>query len=462
VDLIALSATEAVRLMRAGDLLVEQYAKAIVDRIAGLNSLNAFASFDAGLVLTQARYLDKARAGGEKPGPLFGLPIAVKDNICTGDYPTAAGTEALRAYRSPHNAPVLQTLLDQGALVAGKTNMHELALGITSNNGAFGAVRNPHNMDMIPGGSSGGSAVAVAAGMTPVALGTDTGTSVRLPAALCGIVGLRPTLGRYGAEGVFPVSSTRDTIGPMARTVEDVQFLDRAITGSEDRSHMRDLSGICIGVPREHFYNNLDPDVETTMNSALDMLDDLGAELIEVNIPDVAALNDDISFTLVEYEAVADLKHFLQRTGVSLEDVIENIKSPDVKSLYEAITKERPVPRKVYEHAIRVGRPKLQAVYRRYFKANALNAVVFPTAPMPARPIGQDDTVELNGKQVSTFMGFVRNTEPASVAGIPGLSIPAGYTASGLPVGIEFDGPENSDRDLMTIAQVFQKATGHS
>ena len=199
-----------------------------------------------------------ARAA-ESGGRLAGLPVPVKDNFDTADMPTTGGTPGLRDHRPRHNAPVVQRLIDEGACIMGKLNMHELAYGITSNNGAFGAVRNPYDPSRIPGGSSGGSGAAVAARMAPVALGSDTGGSVRIPAALCGVAGMRPTTGRYSQAGVVPISHTRDTAGPLARSVADLALFDSVITGVPNDLPTIPLRGARIGVPRGHYFDNLHP-----------------------------------------------------------------------------------------------------------------------------------------------------------------------------------------------------------
>ncbi|MCF6196869.1 MAG: indole acetimide hydrolase, partial [Emcibacter sp.] len=227
MTILDLTTTEVVAALRQGDMTVSDYVTALTRQIKDKSGLNAFITFDEDLLGAQAVELDRRRAAGEDCGALFGLPIAVKDNIETAVYVTTGGTGALKNHRPSHNAPFLQKLLDQGALVLGKTNLHELAFGITSNNSVFGPVRNPYNPDMIAGGSSGGSAAAVAARMAPFAIGTDTGGSTRIPPALCGITGFRPTMGRYGADGAVPIAHTRATMGTMARTGADIPPLDQ-------------------------------------------------------------------------------------------------------------------------------------------------------------------------------------------------------------------------------------------
>ncbi|MFC7047897.1 indoleacetamide hydrolase [Emcibacter nanhaiensis] len=449
-----LTATEALRRIRGGELSIEDYARQVIARAEKLAKLNVFITFDPEQFLEDARRADKA--GGNRA--LCGLPIALKDNIDTKGYPTSGGTAALKGHRPAANAPAVQKLLDQGAIIAGKLNLHELAMGITSNNGVFGAVHNPYNPDMIPGGSSGGSAAAVAAGIVPVALGTDTGGSARIPGALCGVVGFRPTMDRYGNQGAVPISHTRDTIGTFAHTVEDVMLVDEAITAEKSLDALPDLHGVRLGVPRGYFYENLEPDVATAAEKTLDLLRAKGAVLVEADIPDVGPLDEAVSFPVVLYEFLPDLEKYLCKQGceITVEELVAEIGSPDVKGLSLSLLGEGAMPEEAYRAAIEVHRPALQKAYADYFKAHDVAAVIFPTTPLTARPIGQDETVELNGEQVPTFGTFIRNTDPGSNAGLPGISLPVGLSSAGLPIGMELDGPDGSDRKLLQLAAAIQ------
>lgn len=459
MDLLELTAAEAVNLMRRGDLKVTDYVDALIGQVKAQSHLNAFISYDEDLLRRQAGKLDAKKYSGEKCGALFGLPLAVKDNIETSDYRTTGGTGALKSYQPSRNAPFLQNLLDQDALVLGKTNMHELAFGITSNNGVFGPVHNPYNPDMIAGGSSGGSAVAVAARMTPFAIGTDTGGSCRIPPALCGIVGFRPTMKRYGSEGAIPITHTRDTIGTMARTVEDIQLVDHAIIKTNGIKALTNLKDVRLGVSKEYFYENLDRDIEKATQNAMTVLRGLGAEIIEANIENLSALNEAVSFPICLYEAIKDMEKYLIRTGLSFDQLIEGMGSPDVKGLYQEIYSNPSISAEQYQNLIKTDRPKLQRAYRDYFQNNGLDAMVFPTTILSARPIGEDEMVIINREEIQTFNAYVHNTDPSSNAGLPGISVPMGMTANGLPMGLEFDGPEGSDNRILQIAALFQKVT---
>jgi mandelamide amidase len=458
----SLSAADALMALNSSEWTVEQYVAALLDRKRQWDRLNAIVGFDERRLLDAAREKSDERARGSSRGALHGIPFVAKDNIDTVELPTTACTPALRRNRPPRNAPVLQRLLDAGALVFGKANMHELAFGITTNHGAFGAARNPYDPQRIPGGSSGGSAAVVAAGIVPFALGSDTGGSVRIPAALCGIAGLRPTLGRYSQDGVVPISPTRDTVGPMARTVADLVLIDGVITGDPSELEPVKLPELRIGVPRDYFYDNLDPAVATLMHAFLAGLRAEGVTLVEESIPHVQQLDGAVSFVVVNYEARRCLERYLAQSapGISFETVVSQIASPDVKPVYEAIANLDLVPEKVYRETLEVHRPALQRALSDYFRTHRLDAYVVPTCCMTARPIGQDQTVELNGQQVPTFLSFIRNADPSSNAGIPSISIPAGLSGSGLPVGAMIEAPAGSDRRLLAIAQAFERVCG--
>jgi indoleacetamide hydrolase len=459
-NLLNLSATEVLGLFANGDLSCEQYSTVLLEQCRRQKDLNAFIWLNEEHLLEGARRADKARRN-KQTAALLGLPVALKDSIDTANAPTTAGTPALRRHQPRADAQVAASLFSAGALLLGKTNMHELAFGITSNNAAFGAVHNPYDRSMIAGGSSGGTAAAIAGRLCPIGLGADTGGSIRIPAALCGIAGLRTSWGRYPVRGVVPLSHTRDTIGPMARSVTDLLLLDSTITGDTTPAQPAKLKGLRLGVPRGYFYENLDRDVAPVVEAALLKLRDVGCVFVEADIPDIEKLSA-ISGRLSQYECVTDLSHYLAEEGSSItaQEVIRQIASPDVRKLYEdSLGPQRPTP-EWYEHAIAVDRPALQTAYETYFRRHDVTAMVFPTTALPARPIGQDAEVELNGKKVPTFFTYLRNTRPVTSAGIPGLSLPIGLTAQGLPVGLEFDGPKDHDRDLLGIGIAIERAFG--
>ncbi len=360
--------------------------------------------------------------------------------------------------------PVARALFDAGALLGGKGNMHELAFGITNNNPVTGAARNPWNPAMIPGGSSGGVAVAVSARMMPGGVGTDTGASVRLPAALCGLVGFRPTVGRYPGRGIVPVSRTRDTAGPIARSVGDVALLDGFMAGQRPAREAMEVSRLRLGVPRRHFFEDLDPSVADAAEVALHALGRAGAELIEVEIRDVAGLNSAVSLPVALYEFRICLSQYLSENGLdlSMRDILDGIGSPDVRGILESQLGDRAVPETAYRQALDVDRPRLQAAYAEVFARNEIDAVIFPTSPLPARPVGNDETVLINGENKPTFDTYIRNTDPGSNASIPGISLPCATNGDGLPIGLELDGPAGSDVRLLAVAAAVEAVLGFS
>ena len=459
--LAGLSASEAVELLRSGGLSAERYAAALIAQCHARAAVNAFTSFDAERVLEAARCADRRRESAP-PGALHGLPVVIKDNIDTIGMPTTAGTPALRANMPRANAAVAELLFGAGAILLGKTNMHELADGITNNNAAFGAVRNPYAPGMIPGGSSGGTAAAIAARLCAAGLGTDTGGSVRIPAALCGVVGLRPTSGRYPGTGIVPISHTRDTAGPLARTVADVALLDAVIAGARAPPVPPRLKGLRLGIPRVPFYLDLDPQLAAVITSALERLSDAGCVLVEADLPDLARLSA-AAGAISYYEQSRDLDAYLKAAGSPLttRDVAAQIASPDVREIFETdVLGATAITAQAYGEAIHEHRPRLQAAYARYFSEHRVAAIALPTTALPARPIGQDREVELNGRRVPTFATFLRNTRVMTIAGIPGLSLPAGLTSSGLPVGLELDAPSGADRALLGIGMAVESLLG--
>jgi mandelamide amidase len=353
--------------------------------------------------------------------------------------------------------------------VLGKTNMHELAFGISGyNEGFFTAqpigTRNPYDRTRIAGGSSSGTGAAVGGRLAPGGLGSDTGGSVRIPAAVTGGAGLRPTIGRYSQEGVTPISHSRDTAGPMARTVADVALLDAVIAGGSAPSPAS-LRSVKLGVYRAYFFNNLDADTRAVMDGALDKLRQAGATIVEVDMPELKKLNDGASFPVALYEAYDDLKAYLEkyRTGLSVEQVAAQIASKDVKSTYEGLVLPRklPAPNGVmdaapaYDAAMKQARPALLKHFTDTFQKYGIDALIGPTTPHVAVPQGPEASA------LPTFLLFIQNTDPGSNAGIPGLTVPAGLgPTTGLPVGISLDGPRNSDTRLLAIGLAIERVLG--
>lgn len=450
-----LGVVEAAAAIRKRELTAEQLSSALLARAHAQKQLNAFVTLQPDAVLEAARAADAHQKAGKPLGALHGVPIALKDNINTAAFPTTAGTPALRSHRPKQNAPVAQALINAGAIVFGKLGMHELAFGITSNNLGFGAIHNPFDPRHVPGGSSGGSGAVVGARVVPASLGTDTGGSVRVPAAFCGVQGFRPTVRRWSQAGIVPISSTRDTAGPLARNAADLAAIDTAVTGEGETLVSKPLKGVRIGVPRSYFWEDLEQETARICKAALDTLRHAGAVLVEADLPGLRSLNEAVSFTVALFECKRELDRYLEDEGLSqrFADIVAEVASPDVKpALASLLEPATAVPEQAYRDAIGTHRPKLIDLYRSYFAAQKVASVVFPTTPLPAPLIGEDETVTLNGRELPTFLTVIRNTDPGSNAGIPGISVPAGVTSGGLPVGLAFDGPSGGDRDLLGLA----------
>ena len=453
LDLAALT-----RQLDDGSVSSEALVRACLEAITQHQDYNAWITVADESALATARERDRQRAEGHLMGPLHGITLAIKDNIHVAGICNTAGTRALQAVVPGTDAGVVARLREVGAIIIGKNNLHELAYGITSNNYAYGAVRNAFEPAHFAGGSSGGTAAAVALGMAAAGLGTDTGGSVRIPSALNNLVGFRPTVGRYPGDGLVTISTTRDTAGPITRTVGDAVRLDAVLADVPLENEPAQLQGLRLGVPRAVFWENLDPEVARVAADTLGKLSAAGVVLVEADIPGIAGLNEAVSFPVVLHETAQTLPAYLATNApeVSLDDLLEQIRSPDVKEVVGA-SLGGAIPVEAYRVAINTHRPALQQAYARYFKANAVEAVVFPTTPLPARPIeGSLETIELNGAQEPTFNTYIRNTDPASNADIPGLTIPAGRSNQGLPVGMEIDGPAGSDRRLLAIGLALE------
>jgi len=452
-----LGVAEAANAIRSGDITAERLAEALLARAAANAKLTAFITLDPDRVREAARQADRQRAAGGPLGRLHGVPLALKDNLDTADLPTSGGTPGLAGQRPKRNAIVVEKLIAAGAIALGKCNLHELAYGITNNNAAFGPARNPYAPDRIPGASSGGTAVAVAARVAPGGIGSDTGGSVRIPAALCGIVGLRPTTGRWSQEGIVPISHTRDTAGPMTRSVADCALLDGVVTGTPTEIAPAPLQGLRVGVPRRHFWENLDTELEQVCQQALRRLADGGVTFVDIDMSEEAAIDGEAGFPIALYETVTDLNRYLAERGTGLDfaGLVAKVASPDVKGILQTLLGDGAVPEAAYRKALQQ-RSVLQQTYARHFREHGIAAIIFPTTPAPAAKIGEDETFMLNGKPAPTFPTFIRNTGPGSVAGIPGISLPAGMTAAGLPVGLELSGPQASDWQLLAIAAALE------
>lgn len=470
-DVTELGVGDAARLIREREVTSAELTQAFIARADKNPDLNAYVTLDRAGAMAAARRADADLAAGKTPGPLHGVPLVVKDNTHVAGLPNTAGTPALRGFVPREHAPTVQKLVDAGAVILGKTNMHELAFGISGYNEAFFTVptvgtRNPYDRTRIAGGSSSGTGAAIGGRLAPGGLGSDTGGSVRIPAALTGGAGLRPTIGRYSQDGVTPIAHSRDTVGPMAQTVADVALLDAVITGGPVAAPAA-LGGVKLGVYRAYFWKDLDPDTRTVMEAALDKLRRAGATIVEVDMPELQRTNDAASFPVALYEAYDDLAAYLAKyqPGMSVEQVAAQIASKDVKGTYDGLVLPRklPAPNGVvdaapaYAAAMRSARPALLQVFADTFARHGIDALIGPTTPAVAVTQGP------SASSLETFLLFIRNTDPGSNAGIPGLTVPAGLgPTTGLPVGLSLDGPRGSDERLLAIGMAIETVLGRT
>ena len=463
-DLCNLSAVEAVAHMSKGALTSERYAQALLARCQSAHALNAFITLDPALVLEAARGRDHERHAGAKPGPLFGLPIPVKDSVNTKDYPTTGGTPALRHFRPSQDAPVVAALRGAGALVLGKTNLHELSYGWTSNNLAFGPVRNPYDPSRIPGGSSGGTAAAIAARLAPLGIAEDTEGSIRVPAALCGIAGFRPTTGRYSTRGCVPISPLFDQVGPHARSVADLALFDSVVANDWQRLQAAPLKGLRLGIVRDYWFTDLDPEVERQTQLALARLKEAGALIVETQLPGLASLIDLTTDAVQNHDVRIALPAYLKEYGAGVDfDTLVAQASPDIQRVFRSdvlpgganfVTEPK------YAAARDQYLPALRRLYQDYFARTGVAAMVFPTTLVPAPRIGEETNVDVGGRPLPFDTAVARNIAPGSTAGVPGLVLPVGLTHTGLPVSIEFDAPAGADRALLALGLSAERALG--
>ncbi len=454
----------------------EELTGLFLARIRALNpALNAFITVDEARSLAEARAADARRAAGEA-GPLTGIPVAHKDLFCTRDMLTTCGSRMLAHYVSPYDAHVVERFARSGAVLLGKCNMDEFAMGSSNETSHFGPVRNPWDRRLVPGGSSGGSAAAVAARMAPAATGTDTGGSIRQPAALCGISGLKPTYGLVSRYGMIAFASSLDQGGPLAKSAEDLALLLEAMAGFDARDSTsverapedyrrgldQPLAGLRIGMPKEYFGEGLEPGVRRAVEQAIGELERQGATTLEVSLPNTG-LAVPVYYVLAPAEASSNLSRF---DGVRYGHRAEQY--ADLLDMYCRTRAEgfgAEVKRRIligtyvlshgYYDAYYLQAQKLRRLIAQDFAAAfaRCDVIAGPTSPSTAFPLGakSDDPVQMYLSDIFTI--------PAPLAGLPGLSIPCGFDDKGLPVGLQLMGDYFSEARLLNVAHRYQRAT---
>ena len=477
-DLTRLDAATLAAGIAAGELSSVQVTRAHLDRIAATDAdYNAFLHVASEQALAAVAEVDKTVAAGEPlPSALAGVPLALKDVFTTTDMPTTAGSKILQGWRSPYDATVTARLRAAGIPILGKTNMDEFAMGSSNENTHFGPAKNPWDTGRVPGGSSGGSAVAVAARMAPMATGTDTGGSVRQPAALTGVTGIKPTYGVVSRYGMIAYASSLDQGGAFGRSAEDCALLLSAMAGFDARDstsveretedYTRDLgkplAGLRIGLPKEFFAEGMDDDVRTAIDAALDQYRQLGATTVEVSLPN-AKLAIPAYYVIAPAEASSNLSRF--------DGVRYGHRAPEYTDLADMYSKSRAqgfgaeVKRRIlvgtyvlshgYYDAYYLQAQKLRRLIAEDFIAafTQCDVIAGPTSPTVAWPIGEksDDPVQMYLQDIYTIA--------VNLAGLPGLSLPCGTGANDLPVGLQLIGNYFDEARLLNVAHGFQQAT---
>lgn len=408
--------------------------------------------------LAEAKSIDEARRAGRPLGPLAGIPLVVKDNIAVGGLPFTGGCPAFADHVAPSDASVVTRLTGAGAIVIGKANLHELAFGATSNNGWAGPVRNPHDPARIAGGSSGGSAAVVATGIVPISLGTDTGGSGRIPAALCGCVGFRPTTGRYPSDGVMLLTTVRDTISLTASHVADIALVDGLVTGEAPAGPVR-LDSLRIGVLSPFASEGLTPDVRSAFAAAIEQLRAAGAAIVAVDGSELLKIDQAIGLPIVLAEArPLWIMAAQQMLGLSLDAFADRIASPDVRGTFQMMAgKEPPVSDTAYRDMRDGALVRLRQAYAEIFATRGVDLLAFPTVLTTAPPIGEDDHIVIDGVAMPLFPALIRNTGPGSLAGVPGISLPIAVAEGALPVGLALDAPAGGDAGLLAAAAAIER-----
>jgi aspartyl-tRNA(Asn)/glutamyl-tRNA(Gln) amidotransferase subunit A len=436
-----------------GEVSAREITEAALARIATLQPrLNCFTQVLSEFATREADRLDRDRAAGRPVGPLAGVPVAIKDIVDVGGVPTTAGGDR-RHHRVPErDAYLVGQLRNAGAIIIGKTGLHEFAYGVTNNNPHYGPTRNPWDLRRIPGGSSGGSAAAVAAGLCVGAVGTDTGGSIRIPAALCGVVGIKPTYDRVVLEGVVPLSWSLDHAGPLARTVEDAALLldVMAWTAATTESFSRivaaggPLSPMRIGLPRAFFWDALDGEVAHCAEEAVAVLRALGAEVVEFNLP-YAAEAGRAAAVVMSAEATAYHEPSLRAMPDAYGD--------DVRTRLERGIFLTAADYLAGLRALHLIEQTWMGVFER------VDALVMPTTQAAAPPIDEDPGTA-SGASLAMSVHLTRFTNPFNVSGLPALSVPCGWTAAGLPVGLQIVGGFRMEGLVLRIGAAYERAAG--
>ena len=480
------TATTLLARLNAGEIRSEELVRHCLDRAEALKRLNAFVHLDLERTLDQARAIDAKRAAGEPVGPLAGVPVAIKDVLCVDGEPTTAGSRMLKTFKPPYDATVITKLREAGAILFGKTNMDEFAMGSSTENSAYGPTLNPWDETRIPGGSSGGSAAAVAADLVPISLGTDTGGSIRQPAAVCGIVGLKPTYGRVSRYGMLAFASSLDQIGPFTHDLADAALLLRVISGHDGRDstsapepvpdYVASLDkrpeSLRIGVPREFFGEGLDSEVESAVREAIRVYEKAGATIKEVSLPNTK-YGIPVYYLVAPAECSSNLARYDGTVfGHRAEDY--SPKHPGEEDLHPLVRMMMASRAEGFgdevKRRIMLGTFALSAGYADQYYNQALKVrrlirndvdaafkevdfILGPTTPTPAFRLG-----ERAADPLAMYLSDIY-TITANLAGIPAISIPCGLNKANLPIGLQLLAPAFAEEPLLRAARVFERET---
>jgi aspartyl-tRNA(Asn)/glutamyl-tRNA(Gln) amidotransferase subunit A len=475
-DLLTSSSAAIARGVRDGEVTATEVLETFLERIAEVDTeIGAFVRLDAEIARGRARELDRRRAAGEALGALAGVPVALKDNLAVAGRRLTCGSRILEGYVSPYTATAVERLEAAGAVVVGHTNMDEFAMGSSCESSIYGPTRNPWDLARVPGGSSGGSAAAVAARQVPLAFGSDTGGSIRQPAALCGVVGLKPTYGRVSRSGLVAFASSLDQIGPLAGSVDDAALALSVIAGgdprdatssaepvAEYRGEPSGVKGLRAGLPRELEVDRLASDVRADWERALARLEELGVALVEVDVPSLRAANA-VYYVLANSEASANLARF--------DGARYGRRSPEARTLDELYHKSRcegfgaEVKRRILLGTFALSSGYYEAYYGRaaavaralgHELAAALRQADFllsPTSPTPAFALGE------RSDPLAMYLSDVY-TVPANLVGLPAVAVPSGLSAEGLPLSLQLLGRPFDEALLLRVAGAFEAVTG--
>ena len=476
-----MKATEIVEKVSSGEVsarsIVENYIETINESESDVNAFNLVTAEQA---LMDADEIDSKIASGETLGPLAGVPISIKDNLCTRGVETTCSSKILEGWKPPYNATVIEKLKEAGAIIIGKTNLDEFAMGSSTENSAFGPTRNPHNLELVPGGSSGGSAAAVAAGFSPLALGSDTGGSIRQPAALCGVVGVKPTYGRVSRYGLVAFASSLDQVGPFANTVSDAALTLEVISGHDPRDSTsipekpleisgllnQGVEGMRIGVIEELSGKGLEgisPDVSSRVEEAIKVFSNAGATVESASVP-ASIYGLSAYYVIAPAEASSNLARY---DGIRFGPRVEASTTAETMTATRTKGFGDEVKRRIMLGTYALSAGYYDAYYGKSQRVRTLimndfakayekfDILISPTAPTTAFPLGDKtaDPMQMYLQDVCTI--------PSNLAGHPAMSVPFGFGEDGMPIGIQILAPAMAEREMFQAAKVLESESGN-